>query len=262
LRTINSKKLAFIVVDDEDERDRYKFPLERAGFKIEFFDSEEPALAALNGVSPDIAIVHFALNIKRTLEFIERIHLSDSTVSIVYITYYHGDDVHQQALEAGAFAVRKKPVQSYDAELIQLLRDAYAESKRKKRDALGKRQALLLMPFAEEFKEVYSAVREAFEHLGYRCERMDDIQYVGDVMTMLYEKLEESAFIVADITGNNPNVFYEMGYADALSRNVIILKHESSTAPFDVHVRRTLIYKDTAQLKDELTTMVKALNES
>ncbi|HYJ85290.1 MAG TPA: response regulator [Pyrinomonadaceae bacterium] len=262
MRTINSKKLAFIVVDDENERDKYKIPLERDGFTVEFFESEEPALAALDDLSPDIAIVHFAVSIKRTLEFIERIHLRDFTVSIVYLTYYSGEDVHQQAMEAGAFAVLQKPLNIYDAEFIQLLRDALAESKRRKRGARGKRQALVLMPFAEEFDEVYSTVKEVFEHLGYRCERMDDIQYVGNVMTMLYEKLEESEFIIADITGNNPNVFYEIGYADALSKIVIILKHESSTAPFDVHVRRSLIYEDTAQLKEALTTMVKALKES
>lgn len=262
MRPINSKKLAFIIADDEDGRNHYKFPLEREGFTIETFEKEEPALEALKDASPDIAIVHFEFDAKRTLNFIRNIHLRDPTVSIVYITNWGGDQLHQQAMEAGAFRVRMKPVRVYEAEFTLLLRDALSESKRKKRDVLGKRQALVLMPFAKEFDDVYRTVKEVFEHFNYRCKRMDDIQYVGNVIEMLYEKIEESEFIVADITRNNPNVFYEMGYADALSKIVIILKHQSSTAPFDVHVRRALNYENTAQLKDELIATIKTLKES
>jgi FixJ family two-component response regulator len=262
MTTSDPKKLAFIVVDDDDEGDDYRTPLERDGFKVRFFKSEEPALEAFKEVSPDIAIVHFGAHMKRTLDFIKRAHAIDPTVSILYFTYYGGPDIHKQAVEAGAFDVKTKPIPLYDAEFRQLLRDALRESKAKKRRARGKRQVLVLMPFAREFDEIYSTVKDVFEGLDYRCERMDELQYVGDVIAMLYNKLEESEFILADITGNNANVFYEMGYADALSKTVIILKHQSSTAPFDVHVRRFVTYEEKAELTEKLTAMVKTLKES
>lgn len=255
----DSKKLAFVVVDSKEERENYKLPLERDGFRVELFESEEPALAALEGVSPDVAIVHFGQHMPRTVEFIRKIHLLDPTVCILYLTYYGGEGLHAEAIKAGAYAVRTKPVSRFDAEFIEFLRDALRESKQRKRLALGKHQALVLMPFAAEFDDLYRAVKEVFTGLGFACERMDELQYVGDVVVKLYEKLAESEFIIADITGNNPNVFYEMGYADALEKTVIILKHQSSEAPFDVRVRRLLVYDDLTQLKGGLTTMVKAL---
>lgn|GEM_PF-2091849 len=254
----NSKKLAFVVVDGE-YRDNYKLALERDGFTVESFESEQPALDRLKHLSPDIAIVHFGQDMSRTIEFIKNVHSLDPTVSIIYFTLYMGEKVQADAIRAGAYAVDHNPSGIYNAEFLAFLRDALRESKKKKRSALAKRQALLVMPFATEFDDRHTIVREVFADLGYKCVRMDDLQYLGNIVHELYDKLVESQFIVADISGNNPNVFYELGYADALEKTVIVLKHQDSVAPFDVSGRRLIIYNKMTDLKEKLIAMVNGL---
>jgi len=64
--------------------------------------------------------------------------------------------------------------------------------------------------------------------------------------------------VIADMTGRNPNVFYEVGYAHALGKTTILLTNNSDDIPFDLKHYPHIIYNNRIkQLKDELTTKVK-----
>lgn len=256
-------KLAFIVADDVKERETYVTALERSGFTVEVFPDEAGALAALQERSPHVAVVHFDENMGRTVEFIKDLHARDATISILYFTYYGGPDLHAKAVAAGAFAVHEKPYSLYDEKLIALLGVAFEESWKSKRLAAGRHQALVLMPFKKEFDEVYRvAVKEPLTELGYRCERIDELPFVGDVVQKLYDKLEHAGLIIADMTGQNPNVFYELGYADALRKTVILLARAAADVPFDVRSRRFITYEDgMLQLRERLVDTVRSLED-
>ena len=53
----------------------------------------------------------------------------------------------------------------------------------------------------------------------------------------------QSQFVIADITGNNANVFYELGMAHAIGIPVIVLAQDADAVPFDLKSRRILIYE-------------------
>jgi response regulator RpfG family c-di-GMP phosphodiesterase len=256
-------KLAFVVVDDAKQRDDYVPVLKRGGFKVETFNDEATALAALQKRSPHVVVVHFDENMPRTVEFIKELHARDSTICILYFTYYGKPDLHARAIAAGAFAVREKPYSLYDENLLTLLRMAYEESWKRKR-AAGMHQALVLMPFKEEFDEVYRvAIKEPLTEMGYKCERIDELTFVGDVVQKLYDKLEYAGLIIADMTGLNPNVFYELGYADALKKTVILVTQTAANVPFDVRARRFITYEGgMLQLKERLIDTVKSLEDA
>lgn len=63
--------------------------------------------------------------------------------------------------------------------------------------------------------------------------------------------------IVANIDGRNPNVFYELGIAHALGKEVILIAKSVEEVPFDIRSNKLIIYKDiqelSASLKKELT---------
>lgn len=257
----NATKLAFIVVDDDKERERYVTALERDGFNIEAFSGEDHALAALQEKSPHIAIVHFGENMARTVAFIKKVHSNDATICILYFTFYGGADLHAKAVAAGAYAVLPKPYSLYDEKFIAFLRAAMEESRARKRVASGKHQALVLMPFKQEFDELYRlAVKDALDALGYQCERIDELLFVGDVVQTLCDKIEQSELIIADLSGQNPNVLYELGYADALKKKVILLASSADDIPFDVRGRRLITYENGLhQLREKLVATVKAV---
>jgi hypothetical protein len=64
---------------------------------------------------------------------------------------------------------------------------------------------------------------------------MDDIR----------RSIEKARVVVADLTGRNPNVFYEVGIAHTLNKDVLLLSQSMSDVPFDLRHRRVLVYDYT-----------------
>lgn len=102
----------------------------------------------------------------------------------------------------------------------------------------------VLMPFRTALNKVYSmAIRPAVEAVGLRCERADEITSPGVILEQIDERIERAQVIVADLTGSNPNVAQELGYARALERLVILLAQKTESLPFDVRHFRVIKYE-------------------
>ena len=76
------------------------------------------------------------------------------------------------------------------------------------------------MPFVSDMDDTFLMVSEAIEQSGYLCERADIASLTGDVMAWVREKINSAMSIVADLTGSNPNVYLEVGFAWEL-RNLV-----------------------------------------
>jgi hypothetical protein len=77
--------------------------------------------------------------------------------------------------------------------------------------------AFVLMPFDPKFDDIYKlGIKETAEKLGITAERVDEqIFYKENILERIYNQINIADFIIADMTGRNPNVFYETGYAHA-----------------------------------------------
>ena len=95
----------------------------------------------------------------------------------------------------------------------------------------------VMMPFALEYRWVFDEVIvPAAQQLGISVSRMDEEAFVGSISKKIEKKIDESTFLLADISDNNPNVLYELGLAHGKSyqdRTILITK-DSSTVPFDI----------------------------
>jgi nucleoside 2-deoxyribosyltransferase len=122
-----------------------------------------------------------------------------------------------------------------------------------------KEQAFVAMPFNDsELDEIYEdVVRKAIEDAGLKCFRADEV-YSNQVITEdIIREIYNSIVVVADLTELNPNVLYEVGFAHAIGKEVIIIARQGTNVPFDVRARRYIMYGITARktqaLKDTLT---------
>ena len=61
-------------------------------------------------------------------------------------------------------------------------------------------------------------------------------------------------FIIANIDGRNSNVLYELGIAQALDKNVILISKQPEDLPIDIQSRKFIIYKDLSELQEKLTS--------
>jgi hypothetical protein len=77
-----------------------------------------------------------------------------------------------------------------------------------------------MMPFDSGFDAVYATLRATAEAAGLRCVRADDIWVNRAVIQYVVSLIDRSCIVICDCTGRNPNVFYEIGIAHALGRDV------------------------------------------
>lgn len=99
----------------------------------------------------------------------------------------------------------------------------------------GLRTAFVLMPFDAEFSSVYSdLIKPALENAGYEVERADEPLERQNVLRTIVRRIYEAELIVADLTGGNPNVFYELGIAHGLGRPTVLITQAPDGAPSDV----------------------------
>lgn len=114
--------------------------------------------------------------------------------------------------------------------------------------------AFVLMPLSKDFDDVYQlGIKATCKDVGLYCERVDEQIFQETILERIYNQIYKADLIIADMTGKNPNVFYEVGYAHALGKNVILLTKNSEDIPFDLKHYPHIIYNDKiVMLKDEL----------
>lgn len=106
----------------------------------------------------------------------------------------------------------------------------------------------VLMPFSESWsdyiwnEEIKPIVTGIPDH-PLRCLRADDL-FGHDVMIDIYESIAAASIVIADITGRNANVFYELGIAHTLGKDVILLSQGTEHIPFDLLRFRHCIYSN------------------
>src|ERR1017187_7776210 len=97
----------------------------------------------------------------------------------------------------------------------------------------------VLTPFAERFQPIYDDhIRTTVERTGLRCERADDIRGPTLITWDIWERVNRARFLIAELTDQNSNVFYELGLAHAISKDVILLTQSMDFVPFDLKALR------------------------
>jgi hypothetical protein len=109
------------------------------------------------------------------------------------------------------------------------------------------------MQFGSPFNEVYSdVIRDTCEEFGLETFRADEVYGPGVIIHDIIEQLMQAQVVIAEITPSNPNVYFEVGYAFAWGKPVILLARKETELPFDVSGFRVLFYEDSIGGKNKL----------
>ena len=122
----------------------------------------------------------------------------------------------------------------------------------------------VLMPFTSDFDDFYTyGIKESCKEAESYCERVDEQNYEGSILERIYNQIAKADLIIADMTGRNPNVFYEVGYAHALNKPTILLTQDSNDIPFDLKHYPHIIYeKKISTIRSELTKKINWFKEN
>jgi len=124
----------------------------------------------------------------------------------------------------------------------------------------------VLMPFQEALTAVYEhGIKPQVESMGMQCKRADEIYSAQGILGDIWDSIQTAELIIADCTGKNPNVMYELGLCHALWKRVILLSQNRDDVPFDLRAWRVIWYDFTfagaARLKEELGRAIGALRQ-
>ena len=105
----------------------------------------------------------------------------------------------------------------------------------------------IVMPFVEPWSSaVHTLIEESLTRVSdvraLRWQRADDIAEPGRITEQIIEALIAADVIVADVTGSNPNVMFELGYADAMRKPIVCLNQDVAASPFDIRDWRQVVY--------------------
>jgi nucleoside 2-deoxyribosyltransferase len=122
-------------------------------------------------------------------------------------------------------------------------------------DTAPKKFVFVLMPFADAFRDIYEVgIKPACRDAGAYCERVDEQIFHESILEQVYNQISKADLIVADMTGRNANVFYEVGYAHALNKKTILLTKQSNDMPFDLQHYPHIVYEGSIKSAMVLTS--------
>ncbi len=108
--------------------------------------------------------------------------------------------------------------------------------------------AFVLMPFTRDFDDIYKlGIQAACTEAGVLAERVDEQNYSETILERIYRQIQVSDFVIADMTGRNPNVFYEVGYTHAKNKLCTLLTNTAEDIPFDLKHHRHIVYEGSIQ---------------
>ncbi len=111
---------------------------------------------------------------------------------------------------------------------------------------MTKPKAFVLMPFAEPYNACYERIfKPALRDAGYEVTRADDLFAPRPIMVDIAQSIKDSDLVLCEMSGKNPNVFYELGLAHALGKPVILVSQDKEDIPFDLRHIRVLLYDYT-----------------
>ena len=126
-------------------------------------------------------------------------------------------------------------------------------------------ECLVIMPFDRSFDDVFATVKHAVESAvpgqTIHCTWLKDIQAAGRITDDIVNGIERAGFCISDLTGSNPNVMWETGYAMASRKPTILISQAVATLPFDLLIHRVHEY-DPAALTDLAPNLPQAVRDT
>lgn len=126
-----------------------------------------------------------------------------------------------------------------------------------------KAHVFVAMPFKDEMEDIWDyGIKSVVKSAGYLCERADLSSYTGDVMAWVKSRIKSADIVIADLTGANPNVYLEIGYAWGADIPTILIASDADELKFDVRGQRCLVYNRIKDLEKKLANELQNIQKA
>ncbi|MFZ3169874.1 MAG: hypothetical protein WA130_19855 [Candidatus Methanoperedens sp.] len=137
------------------------------------------------------------------------------------------------------------------------------------------KNCFVIAPIGDEGSEVRRRSDQVLKHIiapaakecDYETIRADKISEPGLITSQVIQHLIDDSLVIADLTGRNPNVFYELAIRHAIKKPIVQIIQSGESIPFDVAATRTIQFdhKDldsVAKCKEELMKQIRSVEDN
>jgi len=114
-------------------------------------------------------------------------------------------------------------------------------------------------PDDPELEDVYQTIKQVCGTFGLKAYRANEIEHQDRITDLILSEIKSCEFLIADLTHERPNVYYEVGYAHALNKRPILYRKTGTRLHFDLFVHNAPEYKNMTELKGLLKKRLEAI---
>jgi hypothetical protein len=164
-----------------------------------------------------------------------------------------GDTIYEQELR------RRQAISDAEREEYETLNQLAAAIPQYAKDVVDLAERLVMprsvfpvLSYKNELRDVSGTYQEVCSEFGFTAERIDESHSLERILPRIETGIRQSAFVIADVTEPSPNVFYELGLAQGMGKEVIVTARTGTTLPFDVGDVPVIFWDYQADLKTGL----------
>lgn len=127
---------------------------------------------------------------------------------------------------------------------------------------LKRNTAFILMamdPDNPDLEDVYHTIKDVCTSYGINAYRADEIEHQDRITDVILSEIKTCEFLIADLSYERPNVYYEIGYAHANNKRPILYRKRGTRLHFDLSVHNVPEYKNITELRELLTKRLEAI---
>jgi nucleoside 2-deoxyribosyltransferase len=117
-------------------------------------------------------------------------------------------------------------------------------------------KVFVVMSFQRESDDTYATIERVCKAYRFEPDRTDKDATTDRIYGRIVEGINRAAFVIADVTFKSVNVYYELGFAEALGKDVIIVAKKDAPLPFDTNDIPTIFFEDQTRLEEALRSRI------
>ena len=217
----------------------------------------------IDSVLVELPCEQMSLHLLFKIQYLDGCHESHNrTVAVLFLGPFANPDCDEDSLDEKEVQVYRT-LPRFSPSQKELLERVCGALARKIGDEYGRaaqrKKVWVAMDFGTSFNNMSDSIRDVLRELEYTPIRADELKSSQTINEDVRDGIDGCAFFIADDSGANPNVLWEIGLADALSKPTILITRDIRTAPFSTKERRHITYQqdNLASLRSQIRVWVK-----